>query len=301
MASQFTRLALCRQKSKTMNRSKFIRQMIGTVGLSVTLAEKIYREYHQKTFAVRLLRHATLVVEAGQITFLIDPMLGAKDSMEPVKQAGNDRRIPMVDLPLTKGELKKLIDTTDAVMVTHTHRDHWDAEAINLIPKDKPLICQPADVTLFQHQGFTQLFPVDTTLNWQGIDIHRTGGQHGTGETGKRMGPVSGFVLKKEGEVLYVAGDTIWCEEVQQAIQLHQPGCIIVNAGAATFTGGDPITMHTQDVIRTARAAANSQVIAVHMETVNHCMLTREQLLAAIRQAGLTEQVRIPADGDWAI
>jgi hypothetical protein len=47
----------------------------------------------------------------------------------------------------------------------------------------------------------------------------RTGGRHGTGEIGEKMGPVSGYVLRGPGEpVVYIAGDTVWCPEVAAAL-----------------------------------------------------------------------------------
>ncbi len=54
------------------------------------------------------------------------------------------------------------------------------------------------------------------------------------------MGAVSGFVLAAAGEpTLYIAGDTIWCEEVRTALEQHQPDVVVVNAGAAQLAEGD--------------------------------------------------------------
>ena len=70
------------------------------------------------------------------------------------------------------------------------------------------------------------------------------------------MAPVSGFVVRAEGSpVLYVAGDTIWCPEVEEALEVHRPDVVVVNAGAARLLEGDPITMTAGDVARVCRAA----------------------------------------------
>jgi len=58
---------------------------------------------------------------------------------------------------------------------------------------------------------------------------------------------------------------------------------IVVNAGGARFLEGDPITMMPQDVIHVCKAAPHAQVIAVHMEAINHCLLTRGELAKAAR------------------
>ena len=68
---------------------------------------------------------------------------------------------------------------------------------------------------------------------------------------------------------------------------------------AARFLEGDPITMTAADVISVCRAAPPAKVIAVHMEAINHCLLTRQELAAAVQQADVTAQVAIPSDGQW--
>jgi hypothetical protein len=114
------------------------------------------------------------------------------------------------------------------------------------------------------------------------------------------MAPVSGFVLRGPGEdPLYIAGDTIWCAEVQQAIAQFRPAAIVVNAGAARFLEGDPITMTAADVISVCRAAPQAKVVTVHMEAINHCLLTRQELANEVQTASRGQQLVIPNDGDW--
>ena len=159
-----------------------------------------------KSMKIHFLRHATFLLEIGNVKLLVDPMLSAKEAMDPVGNAANTLRIPMVDLPLDEAALKKMLTPLDGVIVTHTHRDHWDVRAQELIDKHTPLIIQPADEVAIRQQGFTSVYPVNSLLDFQGIKIYRTGGQHGTGEIGLKMGHVSGFVLEHDGKRLYVAG-----------------------------------------------------------------------------------------------
>jgi hypothetical protein len=70
---------------------------------------------------------------------------------------------------------------------------------------------------------------------------------------------------------------------------------IVVNAGAAQFLHGDPITMTAGDVIRVCRSTPHAQVIAVHMEAINHCLLTRAELAQQAHSAGA--RLVIPGDG----
>ena len=244
---------------------------------------------------LRLLRHATLVVEFAGRKLLVDPMLSAPGAMPAIENSPNPRPNPLAPLPVP---LTEIFQDLDAVLITHIHRDHWDEAAARDLPKDVPLLCQPEDEAKLRGQGFTRVQPLQTGLIWNALEVTRTGGQHGTGEIGRKMAPVSGFVLRGPGEdPLYIAGDTIWCSEVQQAIQQFRPAAIVVNAGAARFLEGDPITMAAADVISVCRAAPQAKVVAVHMEAINHCLLTRQQLGAEARNAGA--QVIIPGEGEW--
>ena len=248
---------------------------------------------------IQLLRHATFVVTIKGLKILVDPMLSPAGAMDPVQNAGNQKRIPLADLPLTGDELRRLLDQLNAVLVTHVHRDHWDAKAREVIPKHLPVFCQTEDEATFRQAGFSLVHPIKMETEWQGLRFFRTDGQHGTGEIGKKMGTVSGFVLKADREpTLYIAGDTIWCPEVREALHTRQPDVVVVYAGQATFLTGGPITMSADDVIKVCRERPAAKVVAIHMEAINHCLLTRTELKRRLEGEGLLHQGQIPNDGE---
>jgi L-ascorbate metabolism protein UlaG (beta-lactamase superfamily) len=248
---------------------------------------------------IRFVRHATFVVEVGGTAVMVDPMLAPAGSADPVPNTPNGRRNPLVDLPFDDIGMLDLLEETDIVVVTHTHNDHWDGRARDLIPRQTPILCQPEDWDQISAAGFRRVTPVEDGLERGGLSFVRTDGRHGTGEIGRQMAPVSGFVVRAEGSpTLYVAGDTIWCPEVEEALKAHSPDVVVVNAGAARFLEGDPITMTAEDVVRVCRALPDARVVAVHMEAINHCLLTRDELEEQLQQEGLVERVEIPADGE---
>jgi len=245
---------------------------------------------------LRLIRHATLIVEYGGHTFLVDPMLDDPGARPSIQNSPNPRHNPLVPLPIPAVEVGMNVDT---VLVTHTHSDHWDATASLLLSKQLPLLCQPEDEAKFAAQGFANLLPIDDQADIKGVCIHRTACQHGKGEIGKRMAPASGYVLRASGEpTIYIAGDTIWCTDVNDALRKYEPAIVSVNAGAAQFLEGGPITMTADDVITTCQAAPKARVVAVHMEAINHCLLTRADLAFQLEAARVSDQVSIPNDGE---
>ncbi len=248
---------------------------------------------------LRLVRHATLLVELAGHRLLVDPQLDPPEARPPVEGTPNPRRNPLVALP---EPATRFVEGTDAALISHTHADHLDPTGIELLPWGLPLVVQPEDAEAIRAHGFTTVEPLESTTELLGaITVTRTRGRHGTGRIGEAMGPVSGFVLRAPGEpVLYVAGDTIWCEEVAEAIAEHDPDVIVVNAGGARFTEGDAITMTAQDVLETARAAPSAQVVVVHLEAINHCVETRDDVAEVIGAAGLDrdDRVKVPVDGE---
>lgn len=245
---------------------------------------------------IQLIRHATLRIEIDDKVFLVDPMLSDAGTMPPIQNSSDDRRNPLVPLPVAMDEVLRGVD---AVLVTHTHRDHWDAAATEVIPRTTRIICQPEDAAKFHDWGFEDVRPVHSAAVYGHVAIYRTGGRHGTGEIGKAMAPVSGFVLRsRAGECVYIAGDTIWCVQVRDALMRYRPPYTVVNCGGARFSEGDPITMTSRDVARVATEAAFTKVIAVHMESINHCGVTRAQLAADLADWDLCSRVVIPADGE---
>jgi L-ascorbate metabolism protein UlaG (beta-lactamase superfamily) len=244
---------------------------------------------------LRLIRNATLHVRLAKRCLLVDPMLDPAGARPPVEDTADPRRNPLVELPEPAAVV---VAGLDGAIVTHLHRDHLDETAIELLPGDLPLFAQPEDVARLRERGFTDVRPVEGALEWDGVRLTRTPGRHGTGRIGESMGPVSGFVLAAEDEpVLYVAGDTIWCDEVVAALDGHRPDVVVVNAGAARFLEGDPIVMTADDVVAVARHAPDARVVVVHLEAMNHCPLTRADLHQRLHDEDLTERVTVPEDG----
>jgi L-ascorbate metabolism protein UlaG (beta-lactamase superfamily) len=225
---------------------------------------------------VTFVRNATLLLETSHGRVLVDPMLRAAGTTPPIENTPNQRRNPLVDLPLPAVEV---VAGVDLCIVTHLHSDHFDDTAADVLPRDVPILTQPESAEALTARGFTNV-----AVEHPAIPMTR--GRHGTGEIGEAMGAVSGWVI----DGLYIAGDTIWCDEVSDALERHRPRAIVLNASGARFNVGDPIVMDVDDV-RRVRAAADAPIAVVHLEAINHCLEPR----SAYR--GI-DGVHVPGDGE---
>ena len=257
------------------------------------------------TVQIQQIRNATLKLEYAGRTFLVDPMLGARGAYPGFKGTYNQHlRNPLVELPIPAAEVMRGVD---AVVVTHTHLDHWDGGEHAFVPKDLPIFVQhQADAEQVRGQGYRDVRVIEGSTEFEGVRLTRTGGQHGT-DAMFAVEPVAGLLGQAMGVVfqapgaatVYVVGDTTWHGEVEQALAAFKPDVVVLNTGDARvlgFTGS--IIMGRDDVLRAARAAPGAAIVATHMDAINHMTLSREVLRDHVRQNGLEDRVRVPADGE---
>ena len=231
---------------------------------------------------ITLIRSATVILEIAGRRILVDPMLDPAGARPPIENTANPVRNPTVELPFPAEEV---VAGLDGVLVTHRHKDHFDDTAARLLPRDVPVLCQPEDGAALRGLGLDARV-VETSLDWDGLVVHRVPARHGSGAVAEALAPVSGFVL----DDLYLAGDTVWYEAVEETISEFGPRVAVVNAGGASFLEGGPIVMGIDDVREVASRVP--VVVCVHMEAINHCHLSRAELAAAV------PGILVPRDGE---
>ncbi len=234
---------------------------------------------------IHQIRNATLIITYNKTRFLIDPWLMPKGYMAGFDVAVNANvRQPRVDLPLP---IADIVDV-DAVILTHFHPDHWDDFAVENIDKNLPFFVQSEeDLNKIKSLGFKNVNIIsEDGTSFEGSMLYKTGGQHGKREIIKPLCEqinmpydAMGVVFKAKTEkTLYLAGDTIWCDEVIAAINKFTPDVIVVNACGATLLNGERIIMNDEDVKTIAAYAPSAIIVASHMDTVSHLTVTRDDV-----------------------
>ncbi|MFA9372265.1 MAG: MBL fold metallo-hydrolase [Labilibaculum antarcticum] len=246
-----------------------------------------------KNLEIQLIRNASLKINYGGRVFLVDPVLGSKNSFRSFVDPGKNLN-PTVDLPIS---LDEIINDVDAVLLTHTHPDHFDPKAIEVLNKNLPVYTQPVDVDIVENAKFINVEAIETSNQVGEVNITRTGGKHGPEKDLELLGQVSGFVLEAANyPSIYIIGDCIWDAEIENNIKKFSPDIIITNSGGAIFMGETRILMDEKETVKVAKTAPKAMIIAVHLEALDHCKTTREILIAEARK----EQIKIlvPENGE---
>lgn len=248
-------------------------------------------------------RNATVIIEYAGKKFLIDPMLAVKGTL-PTFGPGvglpdtlrQDQLNPLVELPMPMVD----IINVDAVIITHTHFDHFDNAAKEKLPKHiKMFVQNEDDANEIKECGFANVEIMKEDTLFEGIKLTKTVGQHGRGDVLQVAGNVCGVVFNHPSEkTLYVAGDTVWYKGVKKELEIHKPEVIILNGGDNQFYDSGAIIMGKIDIYAVQQHAVNAKIVVSHMEAVNHWTLSRQELKNFIKEHGIEENVLVPNDGD---
>ena len=254
------------------------------------------------------IRNATSKITYTGLKILVDPFLAPKESgpgfeLGPTLEI-KKTRIPLNDLPLS---IEDIIKDIDAVIVTHLHIDHWDDCAAKNIPKYIPIFVQNTeDKKTIQSQGFLDVRVVGINTQFKGITITKTQGQHGCEEILSNpnlielFGTSMGFVLKApEQKTVYFAGDIIWHEYVELAINKYKPDIIVLNTPKARYEGikGSSV-MDPEDVKKCYELTKTAKIIPVHMNALAHCLITVDMMKKYVEENKLQDRVIVPTEGE---
>ncbi|BDD06709.1 MBL fold metallo-hydrolase [Aureibacter tunicatorum] len=244
------------------------------------------------------LRNATLVIEYKDKVVLVDPMLGAKGTSLPFTLFRfKPRRNPLVDLP----ESDEILNKVTHCLVTHLHPDHLDKDAeIFLKEKNIPVTTSIDHASELIKRGLnvTQKLEYWKEEEFLGGKITGIPAIHGYGFISKPMGHVVGFYIEMpEEKSIYISADTVYTEHVDKVLHEMKPDISVVACGTAQLDFGKPLLMTMDDIIKFVKNSPN-QVLANHLEALNHCPTTRAQLKIELDKHGLLEKVFIPNDGE---
>ena len=257
------------------------------------------------------IRNATFVIEADSNFILVDPMLSEKGKLPPFSVIRHKaRKNPIVPLPV---DAPILLNKVTHCLITHSHTfgikalqhtDHLDAPGEALLRKKGiPVVCRKQDGVYLKKLGINVALALNywEPEQWLGGEITAVPARHGHGWIHKIMANGAGFFLQLPGEPsIYISGDTVYTSDVESALKEFKPDIAIMASGSASMDFGGPILMPLKELLTFARNAPG-KVVANHLEALNHCPTTREQLREALRNSELLDKTLIPEDGETII
>lgn len=279
-----------------------MKKMFLGIVLSLIVVASYGQDATNNKSSIQLIRNATLVFNYAGKQFLIDPMFASKGTYPGFEGTANSHlRNPLVELPVP---VESLINP-DAIIVSHLHPDHWDEAAIKMLPKDKPVYAQnKQDAVAIESVGFKDVRILSDKSHFENIKFQKTEAQHGSDELYANpqlaaiLGEASGFFFKEKGQKsVYFVGDAVWTNSFESNLKRLKPDVIVLNTGFAQVNGFGAIIMGKEDVTRVNKILPKATIIAVHMEAINHCVLSRKELAEYVNSNGISDKVIIPTDG----
>lgn len=274
------------------------------------------------------IRSATVKITYDGKTFLIDPWLtprymsgclGVIPLICAINRGGDIRKkyvidhcatwkavdpkhkwkmCPLKPLPMPVSEINRGVD---AYLCSHVHLDHiglsLNGKACEKMDKSIPIYAvNRQDADYLEFSGMKDVRVLTDRITYGSAEIIKVTAVHGTI---KPCCEACGYVFRSPNEkTLYVAGDTVWCDEIAKTVEKYHPDVIVTNNCAAMLVDNGRLIMDENDLAKVCEAAPEAVIIASHMDTVPHATLTRKTLAERLAEKGIRDRVRIPADGE---
>ena len=132
---------------------------------------------------------------------------------------------------------------------------------------------------------------------WSDFGLKGAPARHGPRELEQVTGDVTGWIIEWDGQrrgAIYVSGDTVLFEELQEIPQRYRIGTALLHFGAARFDVFGPVylTFTAAEGASFATALGEVIVMPLHYEGWAHLTEGRAQIEQAFVAAGLEQRLR---------
>jgi len=221
---------------------------------------------------VQFLGHATLLVETGGKSLIVDPFI-----------TGNQLAQGLVDVDAIRA---------DYILVTHAHQDHiLDVERIAANNPGVKLVSNFEIVNYFAQRGIDG-HPLNHGGSWN-FDFGRltyVNAIHTSAfPDGSYGGQPGGFVIESEGKSLYIAGDTALTYDMKIIPMMTR-------LDLAFLPVGDNFTMGPESAAIAADFIGLDTVVGYHFDTFDLIKIDHQKAKEIFAKAG--KELILPRIGD---
>jgi L-ascorbate metabolism protein UlaG (beta-lactamase superfamily) len=237
----------------------------------------------------------TAILDVAGLRFITDPTFdsGGTDYETPVYVLHKNVS-PAVD--------ENVLGNIDAVLLSHDHHfDNLDHSGRALLGRVRRVYVPLVGAQRLGHgaTGLSAWEHVELDANdGARVRITATPARHGP-PNGDR-GPVIGFLLSDVGSAfdrapsIYVSGDTVWYEGVEEVARRADVRVAFLFMGAARVREVGPahLTMTADEGVLAARAMPDAVIVPLHYEGWGHFSEGRAEIERAFSTAGLGDRLQ---------
>lgn len=237
----------------------------------------------------------------GGPTALLE-VAGLRMITDPTFDAGNtDYKTPYYTLHKSVSPSIKItqLEKVDFVLLSHDHHfDNLDNSGRDFLSKVEKVFTTPEAAKRLggKAAGLETWQTVEVpTIDKRVLQITGTPCRHGPAN-GDR-GPVTGFILQFKGEqdgAVYITGDTVWYEGVEEVAKRFDVRLALVFMGAAVVNevGNEPLTMTAEEAVLFAKHFEKAKIVPLHYEGWQHLSESRKEIEDAFQKAGLLQRLQ---------
>jgi L-ascorbate metabolism protein UlaG (beta-lactamase superfamily) len=243
----------------------------------------------ENKFNVIYLGGPTAILEIGGLRLMTDPTLDPKGETFTIGDKPGYWK--------TEGPATLDIGHIDAVLLSHDqHGDNLDNRGRELL---KSVATTLTTVEGAERLGNTAtgLAPFKSIELNEKVTVTGTPARHGPAGSEHLTGTVTGFIVESEGVQIYLTGDTVFYEGIQEVAKRFSPAYIFVFAGAAKPRGPFNLTMGVNDVLDTASAFPDATIIPLHFEGWSHYTESEKELSKSFDALGIGNRFRLLEPG----
>ena len=263
--------------------------------------------------SIQWLGGPTALLEYGQLRAITDPMLGARGPNAFVLPKHPSTGEPNAEIARYVALPSYSLAGLGAILISHTHNDHVDARAKELLPKTVPLVVAAAGAESMRAAGFTDVRGLDwgetttisagtTTLRVLAVPAHHA---HEP-DLDREVGKGNGYILEwHDGDHSYRAywtGDAVLSDETQHFTeQFGQVDLLLPHMGGVGGDGHRGLrTMNAEEALELTRRVRPKLVMPIHHTTFAHYREPIEALEQLAAEQGEAERFRFLTLGEPA-
>ncbi|UCG61745.1 MAG: MBL fold metallo-hydrolase [Candidatus Zixiibacteriota bacterium] len=240
-------------------------------------------------------RHAMAVISLGGVRMLVDPMNQKAGRLPPVPSVMDFRWNPIQELTLPFPRLT----SNDILLITHHHFDHFDRAASLEIDKTIPVVTPENGVRRLQRWGFKNIHPLRplqrTTIGE--IEIEAVPVKH-TERLGKLLyKPGVGYLIGANNKTVYISGDTILFDGLLNCLKDVRIDLAVLYGGGARIPLLGRHTLSHREIISMVRSIKPGLAVVTHLDCLNHCPETSDQLSEMLNKDASDLPIRIAEPG----